>query len=72
MSIEKIRDPRDIKHRFGDMEADYIYTLDVAGGEILQRNQRNAINLGLPAIECKNITKRLKMGTNLKFTLTTD
>ena len=40
MSIEKIRDPRDIKHRFGDMEADYIYTLDVAGGEILQRNQR--------------------------------
>jgi len=55
MSIEKIRDPRDIKHRFGDMEADYIYTLGVAGERFFREIKENAKIFGTKCTKCNII-----------------
>lgn len=52
MSIEKIKDPRRIKHWMGHMETDYAYTLGIAGERFLMEIKENARIMGAECQEC--------------------
>lgn len=52
MSIEKITDPRKIKHWMGHMETDYAYTLGIAGERFLMELKENARIMGAECKKC--------------------
>jgi len=52
MSIEKIKDPRKIKHWMGHMETDYAYTLGIAGERFLMEIKENARIMGAKCQKC--------------------
>jgi len=41
MSLEKITNPQHVRHWLGDMEADYVYTLGVAGEHFFKEIKEN-------------------------------
>ena len=51
MSLEKIGDPREIRHWMGHMECDYSYTYGVAGEVFFKKIKENAEIIGT---KCKN------------------
>ncbi len=52
MSLERIRDPRLLKHQFGTMEADYLYTLGVAGERFFREIKENGRIMGAKCEKC--------------------
>ncbi len=52
MSLEKITDPRKMKHWLGHMEADYRYTLGIAGERFLNEMKENARIMGAKCKKC--------------------
>lgn len=54
MSIDKITNPFHIRHWLGDMEADYIYTLGVAGERFFKEIKENGRIMGAKC-PCCNI-----------------
>jgi len=52
MSLEKIGDPREIKHWMGHMEADYSYTHGMAGEKFFQEIKENARIMGTKCKKC--------------------
>lgn len=52
MSLDKITNPFHIRHWLGDMEADYIYTLGVAGERFLNEIKENGRIMGAKCPRC--------------------
>lgn len=52
MSLDKITDPFHIRHWLGDMEADYIYTLGVAGERFFREIKENGRIMGAKCSRC--------------------
>jgi uncharacterized OB-fold protein len=52
MSLERISDPRKIKHWMGHMEADYQYTHGIAGERFFKEMKENARIMGTRCKEC--------------------
>jgi hypothetical protein len=52
MSIDKITDPRKIRHWLGHMEADYHYTLGIVGERFLNEIKQNARIMGNKCKRC--------------------
>ncbi len=52
MSTDKIADPSHIRHWPGDMEADYIYTLGVAGERFFKEIKENVRIMGAKCSCC--------------------
>jgi len=52
MTLEKIRDPQEIRHWPGHMETDYIYTLGVAGERFFQEIRKNGRIMGAKCKQC--------------------
>jgi|Deesub1362B_J571_1020462.scaffolds.fasta_scaffold51085_1 hypothetical protein len=52
MSLEKITDPRNMKHWLGHMETDYRYTLGIAGEQFLNEIKENARIMGSKCKKC--------------------
>ncbi len=52
MSIDRIRDPRKMKHWMGHMETDYEYTLGIAGERFLAEIKENARIMGAECTRC--------------------
>ena len=52
MSLERIDDPRKIKHWMGHMEADYQYTHGIAGERFFKELKENARILGTKCKKC--------------------
>ena len=52
MSLEKIDDPRDIRHWMGHMECDYSYTYGVAGEKFFKEIKENARIMGTKCRNC--------------------
>lgn len=55
MSLDKITNPFDIRHWLGDMEADYIYTLGVAGERFFKEIKENGRITGAECPRCNVI-----------------
>jgi len=53
MSIERITDPREMKHWMGHMETDYTYTLGVAGERFFMEIKENARIMGAKCKKCE-------------------
>lgn len=53
MSLDKIRDPRKIRHQIGDMECDYIYTAGIAGERFYTTLRDGAKLLATHCQKCK-------------------
>ena len=49
---EKITDPRDVKHRVGHMETDYLYTAGIAGDRFFKELKENAKIFGAKCGKC--------------------
>jgi len=52
MSIEKIQDPREIRHWPDHMETDYLYTLGIAGERFFQEIKKNGKIMGAKCKKC--------------------
>ncbi|HDI06894.1 MAG TPA: Zn-ribbon domain-containing OB-fold protein [Candidatus Bathyarchaeota archaeon] len=52
MSLEKITDPRRMRHWLGHMETDYRYTLGIAGERFLNEIKENARIMGARCKRC--------------------
>jgi len=52
MSLEKITDPRRMRHWLGHMETDYRYTLGIAGERFLNEIKENARIMGARCRKC--------------------
>jgi len=52
MSLEKITDPRRMKHWLGHMETDYRYTLGIAGERFLKEIKENGRIMGAKCKQC--------------------
>ena len=52
MSVDKIRDPRRVKHLMGHMETDYAYTLGIAGERFLMEIKENTKIMGTECKKC--------------------
>lgn len=52
MSLDRITNPLHIRHWLGDMEADYIYTLGVAGERFLKEIKENGRIIGAKCPYC--------------------
>ena len=52
MSLERIDDPRKIKHWMGHMEADYQYTHGIAGEKFFKELKENARIMGTKCKKC--------------------
>jgi len=52
MTLEKLRDLREIRHWPGHMETDYIYTLGVAGERFFQEIKKNGKIMGAKCRRC--------------------
>lgn len=52
MSLEKIGDPRELKHWMGHMEADYAYTHGIAGEKFFKEIKENARIMGTRCKKC--------------------
>lgn len=52
MSLDKISNPKHIRHWLGDMEADYIYTLGVAGERFFNEIKENERIMGAKCPNC--------------------
>jgi len=52
MTLEKLRDLREIRHWPGHMETDYIYTLGVAGERFFQEIKKNGKIMGAKCKQC--------------------
>lgn len=52
MSLEKITNPFNARHWLGDMEADYCYTLGVAGERFFKELKRNGRIMGARCPSC--------------------
>jgi len=52
MTLEKIRDPQEIRHWPGHMETDYIYTLGIAGERFFQEIKKNGRIMGAKCKRC--------------------
>jgi len=52
MTLEKLSDPREIRHWPGHMETDYIYTLGIAGERFFQEIKKNGKILGAKCRQC--------------------
>ena len=52
MSLEKIGDPREIKHWMGHMECDYSYTYGIAGEKFFKEIKENARIMGTRCKKC--------------------
>ena len=55
MSAEKITNPLTVRHWFGDMEADYVYTLGVAGERFFKELMKSGKIMGTKCSCCKEI-----------------
>jgi len=51
MTLEKLDDPREVRHWHGHMETDYVYTLGVAGERFFKEIKANGKVMGA---KCKN------------------
>jgi len=52
MTLEKLRDLREIRHWPGHMETDYIYTLGIAGERFFQEIKKNGKIMGAKCRRC--------------------
>jgi len=52
MTLEKLSDPREIRHWPGHMETDYIYTLGIAGERFFQEIKKNGRIMGAKCRKC--------------------
>ena len=52
MSMEKIQDPREIRHWPDHMETDYLYTLGIAGERFFQEIKKNGKIMGAKCKKC--------------------
>lgn len=52
MSLDKIANPMHVRHWLGDMEADYIYTLGVAGERFFKEIKENGRLMGAKCPRC--------------------
>ncbi len=52
MSLEKIINPLNVRHWLGDMEADYVYTLGVAGERFFKEIKENGRIMGAKCPRC--------------------
>jgi uncharacterized OB-fold protein len=52
MSLEKITNPFDTRHWIGHMEADYLYTLGIAGERFLKELKENGRIMGVKCPKC--------------------
>jgi len=52
MSLERMRNPRKPKHVYGTMEADYLYTLGVAGERFFKAIKDNSVIMGAKCDKC--------------------
>ncbi|MCK4439984.1 Zn-ribbon domain-containing OB-fold protein [Candidatus Bathyarchaeota archaeon] len=52
MSLDKITNPFHIRHWLGDMEADYIYTLGIAGEHFFKEIKENGRIMGAKCPRC--------------------
>jgi len=52
MSLEKITNPFSARHWIGDMEADYVYTLGVAGERFFNELKKNGRIMGAKCPKC--------------------
>jgi len=52
MTLEKIRDSREIQHWPGHMETDYIYTLGIAGERFFNEIKKNGRIMGAKCRKC--------------------
>lgn len=55
MSAEKITNPLTIRHWLGDMEADYVYTLGIAGERFFKELMKSGKIMGAKCSRCKEI-----------------
>lgn len=55
MSLDRITNPFRIRHWLGDMEADYIYTLGVAGERFFKEIKENSRIMGAKCPRCQAI-----------------
>ena len=55
MSAEKITNPLNLRHWRGDMEADYVYTLGVAGERFFKELKQSGKIMGTKCSCCKKI-----------------
>ncbi len=55
MSLDKITNPSQLRHWLGDMEADYIYTLGVAGERFFKEIKENGRIMGAKCTCCNKI-----------------
>jgi len=61
MSLEKITDPFCARHWIGDMEADYMYTLGVAGERFFKELKENGRIMGVKCPRCNIVYVPPKM-----------
>ena len=52
MALDKISDPREIKHWLGHMETDYVYTHGVAGEKFFNEFKKNGRIMGTKCKQC--------------------
>lgn len=52
MSLDRITNPFNIRHWLGDMEADYVYTLGVAGEQFFNEIKENGRIMGAKCPSC--------------------
>lgn len=52
MTLEKLSDPREIRHWPGHMETDYIYTLGITGERFFQEIKKNGKIMGAKCKQC--------------------
>lgn len=55
MSLDKLTNPLHVRHWLGDMEADYIYTLGVAGERFFKEIKENGKIMGAKCPSCNII-----------------
>jgi len=52
MALDKISDPRELKHWHGHMETDYVYTHGIAGEKFFNEFKKNARIMGTKCKRC--------------------
>jgi len=52
MTLEKLNDPREIRHWPGHMETDYIYTLGITGERFFKEIKKNGRIMGAKCKQC--------------------
>lgn len=68
MSLDKITNPFHIRHWLGDMEADYIYTLGIAGERFFKEIKENERIMGAKCPRCNIVTIPPRMYCEKCFT----